>query len=157
MEPPSLTWTASYAAAGRARRPAARTDRESIEMLLADGLDCAADQRLVVETVVVRGQERDDLPETPLLRRRFGGLGGALGAQMDVGERKMAVHESKRIAQLVGNLEQARMSQCTMRTFEVAVLDQRERGVRPTAGVIVGGNGYDKGRHRRLSTLLGNV
>src|SRR2546422_11361295 len=53
MEPPSLTWTASYAAAGRARRPAARTDRESIEMLLADRLDC--ESRLDMSALRVAG------------------------------------------------------------------------------------------------------
>src|SRR5205823_234832 len=40
-----------------------------------------AGQRFVVEPVVVRVQERDHLPETPLLRRRFGRLGGAVCAR----------------------------------------------------------------------------
>src|SRR5882724_4595378 len=69
------------------------------------------------------------LPETALTGGCFGGLGGALGVRMDLGEGKMAEHEPERVAELIRNRLQLRIGRRAVGTLEVSVLHQCEGSI----------------------------
>jgi hypothetical protein len=57
-----------------------------------------APQRLVVEVVLVLVEEVVHLPEAPLRRRGFGGLGRAAGVRVHGVEGKVPEHEAQTVA-----------------------------------------------------------
>ena len=98
---------------------------------------------LSLEEAVVHG------PETSLGAGRLGGLRGRLGVRMDVGEREVPVHEPQLVSQPTAHLFDGRVRGLAERTFEIAVLQQGDRGVRRPADVIAFADGQDQARTGR--------
>src|SRR5256714_11517055 len=90
------------------------------------------DQVFVLERELALEQPIVHLPELPLCAGRFGRFGGVLRVQMQFGERKVAEHKPEAWAQALPHLLHDRVGATAMRALEVAVLDQRHRGVRRT-------------------------
>src|SRR5438309_2328456 len=94
------------------------------------------DQVIVLERELALEQPIVHLPELPLRAGRFGRFGGVLRVQVQLGERKVAEHKPEARAQALPHLLHDRVGATAMRALEVAVLDQRHRGVRRTLHVI---------------------
>ena len=78
------------------------------------------------------------LPEGALLGRRLGGLGRQLRVRVHVGERQVAPHVAQVVAEVGEQLADDRLGLAAVGALEVAVLDQRDRGVRRAADVVAG-------------------
>ena len=101
--------------------------------------------------VLVGEQEIVHLPERALRGRRLGRLGGELGMRVNVGERKVAPDVAE-VAEVREQLADDRLGLPAERALEVAVLDERDRGVLGAADVValgVDGNGEVDDRLRR--------
>jgi hypothetical protein len=83
----------------------------------------------VVEEKVVH------LPEGVLLAGRLGGLRGELGARMDVVQRQVPPDVAD-VAEIAPELAKDRLGHPTVRTLEVAVLDDRDGGFGRPADVV---------------------
>ena len=68
-------------------------------------------------------------PRTFPARRRLGGLRGVLGVRVDLRQREVAEYESQARAEAPLHLLDDRVGPAAVRTFVVAVLDQRDRRV----------------------------
>src|SRR5437867_2459661 len=94
------------------------------------------DQVIVLERELALEQPIVHLPELPLRAGRFGRFGGVLRVQMQLGERKVVEHKSQARAHPLLHFLHDRVGATAMRTLEVAVLDERDGGVRRALHVI---------------------
>ena len=76
------------------------------------------------------------LPEPALRRRGLGGLGGELGVLVHVDQREVAEHEPQVVAERAHQLADDRLGLAAVGALEVAVLDERDRGVERAADVV---------------------
>ena len=102
----------------------------------------ATDQVAQRELVLVGEQRVVHLPERALARGRLGRLGGELGVRVDVVERQVAPDVAQ-LAEVRQQLADHRLGLAAVRALEVAVLEQRHRGVLGPADVVaLGVDGY---------------
>jgi hypothetical protein len=120
----------------------------------ADRLGVAAQLR-VAQLELVREEAVVHVPEPSLGARCLGGLRGSGGVRVKVRHRKMTEHEPEPVAKTLEQIQHHRVRLAAVGALEVAVLDQRHRGVRPPAHVIsrdVDGRGERCGLH--IGTIL---
>ena len=94
-------------------------------------------------------QEIVHLPEGALLGRGLGGFGGQLGVHVDVVQRQVPP-DVAHVAELAEELADDRFGHPAVRTFEVAVLDDRDRRVDRPANVVALGVDVDVEVDERL-------
>ena len=123
---PAPAWVRRSSSKRSTSRPISRAQRDEVAVLVGLGL-----QQHVVH-----------LPERVLLGRGLDGLGGQLGARVDVVQRQVAPH----VAQLGVAGEQLaddRLGLAAVGALEVAVLDEGHRGLARAADVVA--VGVDRG------------
>jgi hypothetical protein len=118
-----------------------------------DRLGMAAELR-VAQLELVREEAIVHLPEASLHAGGLGRLRGRRGLRVKLRHREVAEHESEPVAEALEQVQHDRVGLATVGALEVAVLDQRHRGIRPPAHVIA--RDVD-GRGERCSLHIGTI
>jgi hypothetical protein len=85
------------------------------------------------ELILVREEQLVHRPESTLSARRLGCLGCDLSVRMHVGKRKVAPHVTQILAEGEQQFAHDALGLAAVRTFVVAVLDERDRRVGPAS------------------------
>jgi hypothetical protein len=119
----------------------------------ADRLGVATQLR-VAQLELVREEAVVHIPEASLGAGGLRRLRGGGGVWVEVRHRKMTEHEPELVAEALEQVQHHRVGLAAVGALEVAVLDQRHRGVRPPAHVI--SRDVD-GRGKRCGLDIGTI
>ena len=118
------------------------------------------DEMLVVERTLMLEQGIVHFPETSETARALGGFRGMLGVRMHLAEREISEHEPEPCSKALLNLPDDRIRLSAVRTFVVAIFDERHaRGRRPLEVIALADGQHERrGRvriRRAARTLMG--